>query len=268
MPRRRALPVSLPAAHSATSDCRFQDNSKMIPRFYSTLPLGLRSVDLPEAAAHHALRVLRLKPGDAVTLFNGEGGEYPGRLVEAGPSVRAELEGRREIERESPLDVTLAQALPGGDKMDWLVQKAVELGVSRIVPLAAARSVVKLAGERAVRRVEHWRSVAVSACEQCGRNRIPEILPLLDLRNWLCGLAQSAGARLLLSPASGLRLREVRAPAGIVLLIGPEGGLTEAEEAAARAAGFQGVSLGPRILRTETAGAAALAALAALHGDF
>lgn len=242
----------------------------MNPRFYCAIPLAAqRSVDLPDAAAHHALRVLRLKPGDAVTLFNGEGGEYPGRIADAGRKVRVELAAWRDIERESPLEVTLAQALPAGDRMDWVVQKAVELGVARIVPLSAARSVVKLAGARAERRVEHWQSVAVSACEQCGRNRVPEIAPILDLRHWLSlQPANNGGQRLLLSPQAGLRLRDVPAQGGLTLLIGPEGGLTEDEEAAARAAGFQGMALGPRILRTETAGPAALAALAALHGDF
>jgi 16S rRNA (uracil1498-N3)-methyltransferase len=242
----------------------------MNPRFYCAIPLAAqRSIDLPEAAAHHALRVLRLKPGDAVTLFNGEGGEYPGRIADAGRKVRVELAAWRDIERESPLEVTLAQALPAGDRMDWVVQKAVELGVARIVPLAAARCVVKLAGERAERRAGHWQSVAVSACEQCGRNRVPEIAPVLDLRHWLAlQPANNEGRRLLLDPQAGLRLREVPARGGVTLLVGPEGGLTEDEEAAARAAGFQGVALGPRILRTETAGPAALAALAALHGDF
>lgn len=242
----------------------------MPPRFYCPIPLAARrTVDLPEAAAHHALRVLRLKSGDEVTLFNGEGGEYPGRISGTGRQVRVELGEWRDIERESALGVTLAQALPSGDKMDWIVQKAVELGVAQLVPLAAARSVVRLSGERAARRVEHWRSVAVSACEQCGRNRLPDIPPLLDLRQWLSELAPGkGGARLLLSPQAELRLREVRPQGGVVLLIGPEGGLTADETAAARAAGFQGASLGPRILRTETAGMAALAALAALHGDF
>ncbi|MBA3903597.1 MAG: 16S rRNA (uracil(1498)-N(3))-methyltransferase [Rhodocyclaceae bacterium] len=242
----------------------------MPPRFYCPIPLAARrTVDLPGAAAHHALRVLRLKSGDEVTLFNGEGGEYPGRIAGTGRAVRVELGEWRDIERESALGVTLAQALPSGDKMDRIVQKAVELGVARLAPLAAARSVVRLSGERAARRVEHWRSVAVSACEQCGRNRLPDILPLLDLRQWLSELAPGKDeARLLLSPQAELRLRDVRPQGGVVLLIGPEGGLTGDEAAAARAAGFRGASLGPRILRTETAGMAALAALAALHGDF
>ncbi len=240
----------------------------MNPRFFCPQPLAPRSLaGLPAAAAHHAVRVLRLGVGDAVTLFNDEGGEYHGRLVEAGRSVRVELDEWLPVERESPLDITLAQALPSGDKMDFVVQKAVELGVARIQPLIASRSVVKLAGERAARRVEHWRQVAISACEQCGRNRLPVIAPILDLRQWLGQLAQdNEMQRLLLSPQGGRRPREL-AGKRFLLLVGPEGGLDAEEASAARLAGFAGLSLGPRILRTETAGPAALAALAALHGD-
>ena len=146
----------------------------MTSRFFCPLPLAPNSLaELPSAAAHHALRVLRLSVGDAVTLFNGEGGEYPGRIAEAGRGVRVQLGAWIDIERESPLELVLAQALPSGDKMDFVVQKAVELGVARIQPLLAARSVVRLAGERAARRVDHLRQVAISACEQCGRNRLP-----------------------------------------------------------------------------------------------
>lgn len=241
----------------------------MNPRFFCPQPLVPNSLaELPSAAAHHALRVLRLSVGDAVTLFNGEGGEYPGNLVEAGRAVRVQLGDWHAVERESPLDITLAQALPSGDKMDFVVQKAVELGVARIQPLLAARSVVRLSGERAARRVEHLRQVAVSACEQCGRNRLPEIAPILDLRQWLGQLPQDNGLeRLLLSPQGGRRPRELAGAKRFALLVGPEGGLSEEEAAAARLAGFADLSLGPRILRTETAGPAVLAALGALHGD-
>ncbi|MBM3391592.1 MAG: 16S rRNA (uracil(1498)-N(3))-methyltransferase [Betaproteobacteria bacterium] len=241
----------------------------MVPRFFCPIPLAAHAlVDLPEAAAHHALRVLRLAAGDAVTLFNGAGGEHPGEIVETGRGVRVRLGARLDVERESPLRLTLAQALPAGDKMDFVVQKAVELGVARIQPVAAARSVVRLSGERAARRVAHWRQVAVSACEQCGRNRVPEIAPILDLRHWLGQSAhENESIRLLLDPAAPRRLRDGAGQGVYLLLIGPEGGLTDEETAAARAAGFAGVSLGPRILRTETAGPAALAALGALCGE-
>ena len=241
----------------------------MVPRFFCPQPLVSRStVELPSATAHHALRVLRLGVGDGVTLFNGEGGEYPGSIVETGRGVRVQLDEWRDIERESPLELVLAQALPSGDKMDWIVQKAVELGAARIQPLGAARSVVKLSGERAARRVEHWRQVAVAACEQCGRNRLPVIEPILDLRQWLGRQEQDNGiCCLLLAPGEAQRPRELSGAHRMVLLVGPEGGLSEDEASAARSAGFAGLSLGPRILRTETAGPAALAALGALHGD-
>lgn len=241
----------------------------MVPRFFCPQPLVPHGLaELPPAAAHHALRVLRLKVGDAVTLFNGAGGEYAGILVECGRAVRAQLGERRDVERESPLTLVLAQCLPSGDRMDWVVQKAVELGVARIQPLEAARSVVRLAGERAARRGEHWRQVAVSACEQCGRNRVPDVAPLLDLRQWLAELAQNDGScRLVLSPGEGRRPRDLAGERSCVLLVGPEGGLDEGEREAARLAGFAPLALGPRILRTETAGPAALAALGALHGD-
>jgi 16S rRNA (uracil1498-N3)-methyltransferase len=240
----------------------------MISRFFCPQPLAPDSlVELPAAASHHALRVLRLDVGDAVTLFNGEGGEYAGRIAGTDRGVRVQLAEWQSVERESPLELVLAQALPAGDKMDWVVQKAVELGVARIQPLLAARSVVRLSGERAVKRVAHWRSVAASACEQCGRNRVPEIAPILDLRQWLGRLPpENQLQRMLLAPQGG---RRPRALAGnrFLLLVGPEGGLDMEEAAAARLAGFADLSLGPRILRTETAGPAALAALGACCGD-
>ncbi|MBZ0177832.1 MAG: 16S rRNA (uracil(1498)-N(3))-methyltransferase [Melioribacteraceae bacterium] len=241
----------------------------MISRFFCPQPLVSRSLaELPPATAHHALRVLRLGVGDAVTLFDGTGGEYAGRIVETARGVRVQIEERRDIERESPLELILAQALPSGDRMDWIVQKAVELGVARIQPLGAARSVVRLSGERAARRVDHWRQVAIAACEQCGRNRLPEVAPILDLRQWLGRLEQDNGVRrFLLMPGAARRLRELADDSRFILLIGPEGGLSEEEATLARAAGFEGLTLGPRVLRTETAGPAVLAALGALHGD-
>lgn len=241
----------------------------MNPRFFCPQPLAPNSLaDLPSAAAHHAQRVLRLGVGDALTLFNGEGGEYPGRIVEAGRGVRVQLGEWLPADHEPPLKLVLAQALPSADKMDWIVQKAVELGVARIQPLASSRSVVRLAGERAARRVEHWRQVAISACEQCGRNRVPDIAPILDLRQWLGSLPQENDAmRMLLSPHTGCRPRELAGAGGFILLVGPEGGLSEEEAELARSARFAELSLGPRVLRAETAGPAALAALGALYGD-
>jgi 16S rRNA (uracil1498-N3)-methyltransferase len=242
----------------------------MIARFHCPFPLapGAR-VELPAEAAHHAVRVLRLGPGDPVVLFDGRGGEWRARLERAGKAVLGILEEFTAVDRESPLAVTLAQALPAADKMDWIVQKGVELGVSAVRPLVARRSVVRLSGERMERRVAHWQAVAVAACEQCGRNRLPEVASLADLAHYL-GEAPAAGElRLVLAPDGEPRLSELPRPAGpVTLLVGPEGGFEEGELAAIRWAGFLPVRLGARVLRTETAGLAALAAMQALWGDY
>ncbi len=242
----------------------------MAPRFFCPESLASGQViTLPPQAAHHALRVLRLDTGDELVLFDGSGGEWAGRVVEAGRELRVELGGWRDAECESGLQLTLVQALPAADKMDWVVQKAVELGVSAIVPLQAKRSVVRLAGERAEKRQRHWHQVAVSACEQCGRNRLPALSGLIDLPHYLAQPAGDGETRFLLSPHQGLRLASFAPPEGaLTLMVGPEGGFDPEEERAARSAGFQPVSLGPRVLRTETAGLAAIAAVMALWGDF
>lgn len=221
---------------------------------------------LPDALAHHATRVLRLRVGDDLVLFDGRGGECAAKIESVGREVVVALGARRAVEREARLSVTLYQALPAADKMDFVVQKAVELGVARIVPVAAARCVLKLAGERAEKRVAHWQQVAVAACEQCGRNRVPEIAAIASLPQ---ALAAASGARFLLAPGGAGSLRELAQPAGpIDIFVGPEGGWSEDEIATARAAGAQLMTLGPRVLRTETAGLAALSAFAALWGDF
>jgi 16S rRNA (uracil1498-N3)-methyltransferase len=245
------------------------------PRFFCDL--GLRPglcLDLPETVARHAARVLRLPPGSAITLFDGRGGEYPATLEAVGKEkVTARLGDWRAVERESSLDLTLAQAIQAADKMDYTLQKAVELGVNAIVPVASARSVVKLSGERQCKRQAHWQAVVIAACEQCGRNRAPEVLPVHALPAWLhtCGRALS-GVKWMLSPGApplGAQ-RPIDNPANIpvTLLVGAEGGLTAEETQDAESAGFLPVGLGPRILRTETAALAALAALQALWGDF
>lgn len=242
----------------------------MVSRFYCPIPLQSgRTITLPPEAAHHALRVLRLRSGDELVLFDGLGGEYPGRVVEAARALRVALEHKLDIEREAPLALTLAQALPAGDKMDWVVQKAVELGATTILPIQAKRSVVRLAGERADKRVGHWQQVAISACEQSGRNRLPSIGAVVDLPHYLAMPRDENETLLLLSPRQGVRLSALpKPPAGVTLLIGPEGGFDEGEEAAAHSVGFQPLSLGLRVLRTETAGLAALAAILALWGDY
>ena len=218
------------------------------------------------------MRVLRLKAGDAVVLFNGDGAEYVAVISEAGRDRLAlEVTGRTAVDRESPLTVTLAQAVSGGERMDYTVQKAVELGAAVIQPLTAERSVVRLQGERAAKRVEHWKAVVVGSCEQCGRNRLPRVQSLMTFDAFLAGEAarRDGVLRLMLSPRSTRGLREFGRPTGaMVLLAGPEGGFSPQEEPAAEQAGFLPVRVGPRVLRTETAAVAALAAIQALWGDF
>lgn len=224
---------------------------------------------LPTAKGHHIAHVLRLVAGDPVVLFDGRGSAWDGRIAAiARGEVEVQLEGRRGEDRESPLPVTLAQAVSSGERMDYTIQKAVELGVGAVQPLMAERCVVRLSGERAQKRVAHWQAVVGSACEQCGRNQVPEVRPLLGLREWLAGLSASPGLRLLLAPGAALRVSELEPPAaGVILLAGPEGGFTEGETTDAERAGFRGLRLGPRVLRTETAAVAALAVLQARWGD-
>ena len=239
------------------------------PRFYCRAALSPGAhVELPEPVARHAVRVLRLGVGAPLTLFDGRGGEYPAQIERIERDrVFAELGAWVEIERESPLSVTLVQALQAGDKMDFTVQKAVELGVSHLVPVESRRSVLRLAGERAAKRVAHWQGVVASACEQCGRNQVPLVAPVEKLENWLS--RPSGGVlRLMLSPDAEGTLVDLPPAKDVQLLIGAEGGLDPQEELAARQAGFVPVRMGPRVLRTETAGLTALAVLQALWGDF
>lgn len=249
-------------------------SAKSGARFFVPAPLGSGSeVRLPEDAAHHAARVLRLSLGDPVVLFNGGGGEYQARItrLERG-EVWVKTGGFAQPGRESPLGVVLAQGLSSGDRMDLTLQKSVELGVSAIQPLTTGRSIVKLAGERAARRAGHWQNLVIAACEQCGRDRVPPVAPLMGLEDWLAQLdPQRADSelRLLLSPGSEITLLSLApVPSRVLLLVGPEGGLAPAEVAAAYSRGFIGVRLGPRVLRTETAALAALAAIQTLWGDF
>ena len=244
------------------------------PRFYSPIPLsvGMR-VDLSESAARHAARVLRLREGASLMLFDGAGGEYETSIVRCGrDEVSVEVLQWHDTECESPVGITLVQALQAGEKMDLTVQKAVELGVEKIVPVASQRSVVRLEGERALRRVAHWRAVAASACEQCGRNRVPDIGELEGVRQWLAKPAIGEKVlRLMLDPRSAHTLDRLPRPDAqtrVELLIGAEGGLAPEEMNLAVQAGFLGVRLGPRVLRTETAGLAVLAAIQCLWGDF
>ena len=223
---------------------------------------------LPDGAAQHVRRVLRLRAGDSLTLFNGDGWDYRCRLTALrGERVEAEILERVAATAESPLEVTLAQGVARGERMDLVVQKATELGVARIVPLLTERSVVRLDERRSGRRLAHWQAVATSACEQCGRARLPAVAAPLPLARWLEEPAD-ASLRLLLSPGAGRALAgSAGGPGPVTLLVGPEGGLTDAERDAALRAGFEPCSLGPRILRTETAAIAALAVLQGTAGD-
>lgn len=252
------------------------------PRFYCPGKLAAGQViELPVNVAHHASRVLRLKQGDSIILFNGNGGEFQAAIRNIGKNgAEAAIEKYLDIERESALVITLAQAVCASEKMDWLVQKAVELGVSSIQPLDTKLSVVRLSGERAEKRMKHWQQVVISACEQCGRNRIPQVLPLISLADWLGTQINEwknlsdgtlSNLRFLLSPTAKKGLRdfpEVSTIPALTLLVGPEGGLTSEEETAALISGFISLRLGKRILRTETAALAAVAAMQMLWGDY
>jgi 16S rRNA (uracil1498-N3)-methyltransferase len=249
-----------------------RDKPARSARFYLDVDLrdGAR-LELPAEAAHHAVRVLRLRPGDEIVLFDGRGGEYPAQIEAIERSrVTLTVGAHRAIDRESPLEVTLVQGVSSGERMDVTIQKAVELGVRAIQPVLAERSVVKLDARRAETKREHWRRIAIAACEQCGRNRIPEVRAALALAEYCRAARDGAALKLLLSPQGGTRLREALAgrDTGIVLAVGPEAGFSADEDALLRAAGFVAVRLGPRVLRTETAASAALAALATLAGDF
>jgi 16S rRNA (uracil1498-N3)-methyltransferase len=225
-------------------------------------------LDLPPTAARH-VQVLRMQPGHTLTLFNGEGGEFTAEVQHMGRSdVRVVVGEHRDVECEAAIQVHLAVGMPANDRMDWLVEKATELGVHRITPLMTERSVVRLSGERAEKKQAHWQAVAVSACEQCGRNRVPVIDVPESLNAWLARQTPQAEVvhGVLSLHASTQPLSALRAGAGAskttwVLLNGPEGGLTDAEDAAARAKGFAAVSLGERVLRAETAALGALALL-------
>lgn len=238
-----------------------------VTRVFSERPLGAnREIALGASAAAHVGRVLRLGVGAELTLFDGNGGEYPATIVECrGTVLRARLGEHRAIERESHLKITLAQGLARGERMDWVLQKATELGVAVLAPLATERSVVKLDARQAEKRRDHWRGVVIAACEQSGRNRLPEVLSLAPFGEWLA--TARAGVRLLLDPTASSGLHTIGTVPAVTLLIGPEGGLSPDERALALDAGFQPVRMGPRVLRTETAAIAALSALQALRGD-
>jgi len=242
-----------------------KDRQGRVPRLFVDAELRPRAkLALPEDAAHHAARVLRLHEGDAAVLFDGRGGEYEARLFMPGRGqVVAEIGEWRGIERESPLAVTLVQAVSSGEKMDFTIQKAVELGVAAIQPLLTAKSMVRLSAEREAKKLARWKRVAIAACEQCGRNRVPEVREPVAIERFRA----PAGAKILLSPLGTGKLAGL-ASGPLALAAGPEAGFSAEEEQLLLRAGFEAVRLGPRTLRTETAALAALAALNALAGDF
>ncbi|HSC79134.1 MAG TPA: 16S rRNA (uracil(1498)-N(3))-methyltransferase [Chitinolyticbacter sp.] len=240
-----------------------------MPRLHVDLPLacGL-AIELPDDASRHA-QVLRLQPGDAVTLFNGQGGEYAATISKMGKrSVSVDVGAHDPVERESPLKLVLIQAVATAERMDYAIQKATELGVHQIRPVNSAYTQGRMSGERAEKRLAHWQGVAIAACEQSGRTRVPQITAVTDLADLLTHPVD-AELKLLLSPRGAVRFDALPAHvASVAVLIGPEGGLSAAEEDAARAAGYTALVLGPRVLRTETAAATVAALLQARYGDY
>ncbi|MEJ2532794.1 MAG: 16S rRNA (uracil(1498)-N(3))-methyltransferase [Halioglobus sp.] len=237
------------------------------PRIHTAQRLTANSrLELEAGPSQHLARSLRMGPGAALVLFDGSGGEYPATIVEAGRRcVVVETGGHRPVETESPLAVHLGIAVSRGERMDWIVQKATELGVSTISPLTSERTEVRLQGERAVKKQRHWREVAISACEQCGRNRVPGIQPLSSLADWIDSV--SAERKFVLHHRAGPPGRAQGDPSSVALLVGPEGGLSAAEIDSAGRCQFAALQLGPRVMRTETAPLAAIAILQSRWGD-
>ena len=240
-------------------------------RFYSAENLQISAtIKLSDNAATHATRVMRLNVGDALTLFCGDGFDYACELVSVKKSeVLAQVNSSKQVENESNLSITLLQGISAGDRMEYTLQKAVELGVTQIIPIKTERSVVKLSPERAEKRLEYWQNVVIAACEQSGRAVTPQVEAPISLMHWLAANAANKSTRITLDPLAALHLQDISKPEGkIELLVGAEGGLSKEELSVAKQHGFAGVQLGKRILRTETAPLAAVAAMQTLWGDF
>ncbi|MDP1934379.1 MAG: 16S rRNA (uracil(1498)-N(3))-methyltransferase [Nitrosomonas sp.] len=248
----------------------------MHARFYHPAEIAIgQLIELSVENKHHAARVLRLKKGDAITLFSGHGGEYSAHIENISKSNTTVLiDAYHDMDCESPLNITLAQAICVNEKMDWIIQKAVELGVTCIQPVSTVRSIVHLSDERSSKRLQHWQKIIISACEQCGRNHLPQISPLITLPEWLSQKKTTQSAHdlsFMLSTTATESLKNIPQPpvsAHIALVIGPEGGFTQEEEIAILHTGFIPVRLGKRILRTESAALAAISALQTLWGDY
>lgn len=237
------------------------------PRFYCPAPLAPdTTIELPPALAHHALRVLRLKPDTDIVLFDGLGGQYPSTLLIDGKRAYARTGPMQPVDVELPGHITLAQGIPSGDKMDWVIEKAVELGAARLIPITAQRSVLQLGGDRLRKRMEHWRRVAQSASEQCGRNRLMEVSEPLGLAACLAECDANTQT-LFCHPEAALSLPAAldRQAGRLRLLVGPEGGWSPQEQTLVEQAGLTPVRFGNRVLRTETAGLALISAVSALR---
>jgi 16S rRNA (uracil1498-N3)-methyltransferase len=240
-----------------------------IPRIYTDTPLQAGAeAQLDDNAARHVGRVLRMQPGQALSLFNGDGQDYRALIASAGKkNVTVRVEQPTANSSESALEIVLGQTLSKGDRMDYAVQKATEMGVSRIVPLSTEHCDVRLKSDREDKRLSHWRSVAISAAEQCGRARVPDILPVMNITEWL-EYSRRCDLRLVLHHRTEQSLDSLAKPNSVALMIGPEGGLSADEIAQAEKSGFLPIALGPRVLRTETAPVAAMALCQWLWGDF
>ncbi len=243
----------------------------MSTRIFQAVPLHANhTLTLDTAASHHLARVLRARVGDVITLFNGEGGEYGATLTAIDKkAVHIRIGDYTARDAESPLDIWLAQGIARGEKMDYIIQKSIELGVKKIIPLITAHSNVRLTGDKNDKKRQHWQALAQSACEQCGRNHLPEIAMPQPLGRWLTEVNTLDSHALVFAPTAPQRLadRNIKHNARVILLIGPEGGLSESEIIAAQHAGFHALTLGPRILRTETAAVAIVAAIQSRWGD-
>ena len=238
-----------------------------IPRIYTEQELSPHaSLELEPGPSQHIARAMRMRPGDALTVFNGMGGEYPATISAVGKKfVALELGELRDREVESPLAIHLGIAISRGDRMDWLIQKATELGVNSVSPVFTERVEVKLKGDRADKKRRHWQQIAIAACEQCGRNQLPQINASQELSRWID--KTEADLKLVLHHRAPVESDHDISPSSIALLIGPEGGLSEAEIGLSGNAGYQPLKLGPRVMRTETAPLAAIAILQARWGD-
>ncbi len=245
--------------------------SRHIPRLFVDSPLNEDSeIEPNDAQTHHLLHVLRCQINDKVMVFNGESGEFEARIIELNKrKIKLRLVEYIEVNRESTLNITLAQGIARGERMDFLIQKAIELGVQAIQPIHSEKS-QRLPGNRLGKKLEHWRSVAISATEQSGRCRLTTLHPPLAIHDWLGSLCKNKNPelRIVLSPDASESMLELGPPENVLLLVGPESGLSESEVGMAYSHGFSGVQLGPRILRTETAGLAAIASAQTLWGDF